>query len=71
MAFLKTMNKKARTLAVTSFWELGQTYVNIMEETANVYFTVSKVREAFRDERLELFTSNGLNVNDNDGTRSG
>ena len=53
----------------TSFRELGQTYVNITEDTANVTYITSKVRETCGDERLELFTSNGLKVNDTEGTR--
>ena len=53
----------------TSFRELGQTYVNITEDTANVTFIISKVRESFGDGRLELFTSNGLKVFDTEGTR--
>lgn len=53
----------------TSFRELGQTYVNITEDTANVTYITSKVRDSCGDERLELFTSNGLKVNDTEGTR--
>ena len=53
----------------TSFRELGQTYVNIMEDTANVTYITSKVGDTCGDERLELFTSNGLKVNDTKGTR--
>ena len=53
----------------TSFRELGQAYVNITEDTANVTYITSKVRETCGDERLELFTSNDLKVNDTEGTR--
>ena len=53
----------------TLFRELGQTYVNITEDTANVTYIISKVRETFSEERLELFTSNGLKVTDTEGTR--
>ena len=53
----------------TSFRELGQTYVNITEDTAYVTYITSKVRDTCGDERLELFTSNGLKVNDTEGTR--
>ena len=53
----------------TSFRELGQTYVNITEDTANVTYITSKVRDTCGDERLELFTSNGLKVNYTEGTR--
>ena len=38
----------------TSFRELGQTYVNITEATANVSYIISKVRENLSEERLEL-----------------
>ena len=38
----------------TSFCELGQTYVNITEATANVSYITSKVRENFSEERLQL-----------------
>ena len=41
----------------TSFRELGQTYVNITEDTANVTYITSKVRDTCGDKRLELFTS--------------
>ena len=53
----------------TSFRELGQTYVNITEDTANVTYITSKVRDTCGDERLGLFTSNSLKVNDTEGTR--
>ena len=53
----------------TSFRELGQTYVNITQDTANVSHIISKVRENFSEERLELFTSNWLKVTDTEGTR--
>ena len=33
----------------TSFRELGQTYVNITEDTANVSYIISKVRENFSE----------------------
>ena len=52
-----------------SFRELGQTYVNITEDTANVTYITSKVRDTCGDKRLGLFTSNGLKVNDTEGTR--
>ena len=44
-------------------------HVNITEDTANVTYIISKVRESFGDERLELFTTNGLKVFDTEGTR--
>ena len=44
-------------------------HVHITEDTANVTYIISKVRESFRDERLELFTTNGLKVFDTGGTR--
>ena len=53
----------------TSFRELGQTYANITEDTANVTYITSKVRDTCGDGRLELFTSNGLKVNDTERTR--
>lgn len=53
----------------TTFCELGQTYVNLTKCTANVTYITSKVRDTCGDERLELFTSNGLKVNDTKGTR--
>ena len=52
-----------------SFRELGQTYVNITEDTANVTYITSKVRDSCGDERLGLFTSNGSKVNDTEGSR--
>lgn len=52
-----------------SFQELGQTYVTIKEETANVRYVQSKARDAFNDPSLELVTSNGLKIIDNEGTR--
>ena len=52
-----------------TFQELGQTYVNIKEETANVNYVLSKARDAFNDASLELVTSNGLKIVDNEGTR--
>ena len=52
-----------------SFHELNQTYININQESAHVTYVLSKAREAFNDRRLELVTSNGLTINDNEGTR--
>lgn len=52
-----------------SFQELGQTCVTIKEDTANVNYVQSKAREAFDGPSLELVTSNGLKIMDNDGTR--
>ena len=53
----------------TTFQEMGQTYVNIKEDTANVNYILSKARDAFCDTSLELVTSNGLKILDTDGTR--
>lgn len=44
-------------------------HVNITEDTANITYIISKVRESFGDERLELFASNGLIVFDTERTR--
>ena len=47
-----------------SFSELGQTYINTGEDTANVYCILSKARDPFN----ELVSSNGLRIMDNKGT---
>ena len=52
-----------------SFSELGQTYLNINVDTANVYYILSKARDAFNDPSLELVSSNGLRIMDNEGTK--
>ena len=52
-----------------SFRELGQTYLNINVDTANVYYILSKARDAFNDPSLELVSSNGLRIMDNEGTK--
>lgn len=52
-----------------SFQELGQTYINISEDTANVHYVLSKARDAFNDPCLELVTSNGLKIMNNEGTK--
>ena len=52
-----------------SFSELGQTYLNINVDTANVYYILSKARDAFNDPSLELVSSNGLRIMDNGGTK--
>ena len=52
-----------------SFQELGQTYINISEDTANVNYVLSKARDSFNDPSLELVTSNGLKIMDNEGTK--
>ena len=52
-----------------SFQELGQTHVNISEDTANVNYVLSKARDSFNDPSLELVTSNGLKIMDNEGTK--
>lgn len=52
-----------------SFQELGQTYMNISEDTANVSYVLSKARDSFNDPSLELVTSNGLKIMDNEGTK--
>ena len=38
----------------TSFRELEQTYVNIIEAKANVLYIITKVRENLTEDRLEL-----------------
>ena len=53
-----------------SFSEIGQTYLNINVDTANVYYILSKARDAFNDPSLELVSSNGLRIMDNEGTKS-
>ena len=52
-----------------SFSELGQTYLNINVDTANVYYILSKARDALNDPSLELVSSNGLRIIDNEGTK--
>ncbi|XP_028412947.1 uncharacterized protein LOC114535826 [Dendronephthya gigantea] len=52
-----------------TFLEIGQTYININEENANVNFLTTKAKESFHDEAIELVTSNGLKIMDNEGTR--
>ena len=52
-----------------SFQEIGQTYINVNEENANVNFLTTKARESFHDETIDLVTSNGLKIIDNEGTR--
>ena len=52
-----------------SFQELGQTYINISEDKANVNYVLSKARDSFNDPSLELVTSNGLKIMDNEGTK--
>ena len=52
-----------------SFSELGQTYLNINVDTANVYYILSKARDAFNDPSLELVSSNGLRIMDNECTK--
>ena len=52
-----------------SFSELGQTYLNINVDTVNVYYILSKARDAFNDPSLELVSSNGLRIMDNEGTK--
>lgn len=52
-----------------AFQEIGQTYININEENANVNFLTTKARESFYDSTLDLVTSNGLKIMDNEGTR--
>ena len=52
-----------------SFSELGQTCLNINVDTANVYYILSKARDAFNDASLELVSSNGLRIMDNKGTK--
>ena len=52
-----------------SFQEIGQTYLNVNEENANVNFLTTKARESFHDETIDLVTSNGLKIIDNEGTR--
>ena len=52
-----------------SFSELGQTYLNINVDTANVYHILSKARDAFNDPSLELVSSNGLRIMDNEDTK--
>ena len=52
-----------------SFQDLGQTYINMSEDTANVHYVLSKARDAFNDPSLELVTSNGLKIMDNEGTK--
>ena len=51
-----------------SFSELGQTYLNINVDKANVYYILSKARDAFNNPSLELVSSNGLRIIDNEGT---
>lgn len=41
-----------------SFLDLGQTYLNISEDTANAHYILYKARDAFNDPSLELVTSN-------------
>ena len=52
-----------------SFSELGQTYINTSEDTANVYCILSKARDPFNDPSLELVSSNGLRIMDNECTK--
>ena len=52
-----------------SFQELGQTYINIGEDAANVHYVLSKARDSFNDPSLELVTGNGLKIMDNEGTK--
>ena len=52
-----------------SFQELRQTYININEDTANVHYVLSKTRDAFNDPSLELLTSTGLKVMENERTK--
>ena len=52
-----------------SFSELGQTYLNINVDTVNVYYILSKARDAFNDPSLELVSSNGLRIMDNECTK--
>ena len=52
-----------------AFQEIGQTYINVNEENANVNFLTTEAREAFHDETVDLVTSNGLKITDNEGTR--
>ena len=52
-----------------SFSELGQTYLNINVDKANVYYILSKARDAFNNLSLELVSSNGLRIIDNEGTK--
>lgn len=52
-----------------TFHEMDQTYLNISEENSNVNFLVNKARESFNDATLELVTTNGLKICDNEGTR--
>ena len=48
-----------------SFSELGQTYLNISVDTANVYYILSKATDAFNAPSLELVCSKGLRIMDN------
>ena len=52
-----------------SFSALGQTYLNINVDTANVYYILSKARDAFNDPSLELVSRNGLRIMDNEDTK--
>ena len=52
-----------------TFQEIGQTYINVNEENANVNFLTTKARESFHDETVDLVTNNGLKIIDNEGTR--
>ena len=51
------------------FLEKGQTFIPVNEDNANIFYLQTKARGAFREEDLELRTSNGLKINDNEGTR--
>ena len=37
-----------------SFQEIGQAYINVNEENANVNFLTTKARESFHDETISL-----------------
>ena len=66
-ALVKTVHTEH--LGKGQFSEMGQTYIHLNKETANVKFVLMKTKEAFCDDQLELVTSNSLPLKDNEGTR--
>lgn len=65
---LADMEKKAD--GKVSFTEIGQTFIPIIENQANVPHILQEIRKVWVDyDNLQLVTNDGLPLNDSEGTR--